>query len=294
MRFGVLGWLFLGLMAPFMASLTAQALEGLNIANAPLAVSQASPSVFMLFAKSQVGQESSVHVAAAFVVSHSVNNGISYIELLTAKHVIESFCQSDGRCPALQLYQNPRIEYRDYNYDFKNAGPYTMNPQLIAKSEKSDLALLRIPWSSKKPIHELRFVENLPRSSDKLYPIGFPIVYRRELPGSSVQPTLVTKRWSEGHLISLIKEERGFNFIRIKPGDSAPFLLGISADGMNGNSGGPVINDEGAAAGIVYATAAIAANRYAFTGSNGENENFHIAVIPAYVILEFLKTLRQN
>lgn len=132
------------------------------------------------------------------------------------------------------------------------------NAEVVSQSPSTDLALLQIPHQTK---HYLSFEQpGAVEIGDDVFTLGFPI---SALLGKEV-------KYSEGVINSLSGIQ----------GDATFFQISVPI--QPGNSGGPLINEDGNVVGIVTATAAVEAF-YKATGSLPQNVNW--AVKGAYASL---------
>ncbi len=139
--------------------------------------------------------------------------------------------------------------------------------EVVSASASADLALLRSPYQTKNFLTFAR--PSSTRLGDDVFTLGFPAT---EVLGNEV-------KYTDGSISSLSGFQNDATFYQI----SVPL--------QPGNSGGPLVNQDGNVVGLVTAVAAVA-EFYRATGSLSQNVNW--AVKGAYASLLLPPTMERN
>ena len=228
----------------------------------PTVIANAVDSVFFL----NVLNGKSSELGTAFMVGSEVGLNSTKVYFLTTTHSLKSVCSKPGPCPNLFLHQNPVIELNsaDKKFSFQTKDLSLHNFEIVKVSQNPDLVLVRtiIPSYQARTLKALRISKSCEVApGDKLYAIGFPGAYlRTHVAAFPIEvPNVIIKRWSEGILV----EESNF---KVEKSPGLNDLFATSIDSLDGNSGGPILNEQGEVVGVEKASRATPKNQYKYTG----------------------------
>lgn len=232
-----------------------------SLSNAPSAVLSAWKTTFAILTDSP----STYKIGSAFFVWEDKSIGSQQFYFLTANHNVNPSCNVGDVCPATYLTRDLRLKYQsDGKANLESMGESGFKQvEVVQRSVNPDVAVLRVTSSESS--------ENVPkplplpsncnlRTGEPLYVVGFPTTSDRSSPPSLAitEKDIQTKRWSQGMFVGLFNE-------RIN--DEIRLYIGATADALEGNSGGPIVNAAGEVISIVVKGASLSQNQFQYYGS---------------------------
>jgi S1-C subfamily serine protease len=156
----------------------------------------------------------------------------AYIGLVTAKHVIQ-----DNKGLTTKLIRSIQYDTMiDSSESVNEINDYTIVSSNTSSNYDVGLLVIKVPLEEAKQLTPLTFTNCSLAQGDPLVIIGFPaVMQRKKFDQNEVikDSSVIRKRISEGFLVNeYAKNEYGS-------------LIGTTADAMHGNSGGPVLDENG-------------------------------------------------
>jgi|GEM_PF-3868027 len=224
--------ILIGVLCSVLMGSFSWASEGLFLAPPPPALQTAWNNVYMVVL-SDTGGRTGSFVGTTFVVKKQKIQSKYYLGLATAGHVVyggkESlsatfFSLDNGIAPIDALVVNAAVS------PINDLGLFLVS---VSKELYDSTEPLKFPEES----------ECLARIGQKNYLIGFPAVSIRDQRDQKVKiedPQTIRKRWSQG-LFASVGEENPLD------------RVGTTADVIEGNSGSPVLDEQGRLRGVLVA-----------------------------------------
>lgn len=229
------------------SSQMARASEGFNTSldSAPNAIKAAWPKTFAILTDTPRLYE----IGTASLVWKSKSGTHWDLYFLTTDHVIKNpSCEKGKVCSKTYIVQNLQGSVAENKFaPAPISGLYFDKVEIVERSKNPDLALIRVSVPLETAGIPDAFI--LPSSCElpknqRLFAIGFPSTPDRTNPNSAPIPDRyeIKKRWSQGVLVDKFHDGEG-NDMRL--------YLGTTIDALQGNSGGPVIDEMGTVVGVL-------------------------------------------
>ncbi len=183
-------------------------------------------------------------VGTAFVVRvEQTGDKTLEIYLLTADHVVQGNCGTRlGFCRNIEISEGGIDLRTATDIDVTHPTARAIGAEILRASEYPDLALMRLVIDN-DPLWNRRALPLAEACSyaagEPVYVIGFPDIASRTY--KYAQPVedrnIVERRWSMGRILGPYRHK--------EPGGKMKYWVGITADSLAGNSGGPGLNAQG-------------------------------------------------
>jgi len=197
--------------------------------------------------------------SAVLVSFRDMNSGRRALYFLTADHVVTSKCGPQlGLCQNIVLSSSGSLDSAGNKVIEESPARTVTGAEVVARLEPEDLALLKIevdngPDWALRPASAAKHCDL--KSGQPVFLIGFPNTPARAAADMKAidDQNVVRRRWSEGIILDPVSSQ----------GD----WVGITADTLQGSSGGPAFNLDGELVGIVHR---VSDNRY--VGDESEDQ----------------------
>jgi S1-C subfamily serine protease len=197
--------------------------------------------------------------SAVLVSSGVTDSGRLALYILTADHVVTSKCGPQlGPCQNIVLTSSRSLDAAGSNVIEESPARTVTGAEVVARLEPKDIALLKIEVDNSKdwalrPVSVAKHCDL--KSGQPIFLIGFPNTPARTAADMKAidDQNVVRRRWSKG--------------IVLDPVSSQGDWIGITADALQGSSGGPAFNADGELVGIVHR---VSGNRY--MGNESEDQ----------------------
>jgi S1-C subfamily serine protease len=245
---------------------TAKAGEGFYETRPSLSgVSRAWDATFLI----AMSSESNHYMGSSALIGVHHQGQTYNLYFLTAFHVIKNNCKLNAKCKDTLLLPTANVPMSSEGLEsLSTQASHAMKDVVLVKFDESfDLALLRVQTPlgiAPAPIPMVDSCSDL--SGIQTYTIGFPWVSARVSPNSKAinHRTILLKRWSAGLLVGpLSKTPRGNYLLNEDESNKVPFVA-LTADALSGNSGGPIVDEEGRLVSIQKAITAQESTGYQF------------------------------
>lgn len=230
--------------------LVQQVAEGLNPETPPDALLNAWRATF-LFAFVDPNKDSKV--GSAFVVAREIHGDTQTLDLLTANHVLEGWCD-EVSCQNLHIFDNGEINTNGGTaWRSRTKSLAAPNLVVVDRDACNDLALVRITTRASLDVTPLVLADQESAPGDSVFAIGYPQAFLRKHTRDK-DPNVIKRRWSEGEVLGVT------DYGRLLAGE----YLTTDADALPGNSGGPVVNADGEVTGVLGLTGGQAAAGFVY------------------------------
>lgn len=242
---------------------------------APEAVKRAWNSTYILIS------EKTLYKGTAFVVASAKLGSMTRLYYMTNWHVADELCRSDMSCPSTVLARNVRITGSGTKIDSMDIRLHSV--RLIRSSHKLDLALIAVDVNSNSllptPI-QLSSDCHL-TAQEPLFSVGFPNISRRVQPLVPIDSSnVIQKRWSRG---LFVKYDRATDLgVNVE-------VTSSTVDFIPGQSGGPLLNQDGDLVGVMRSSAGTKENGYRYDGSEtSERLDWHSDAVRCEYLADFI------
>jgi S1-C subfamily serine protease len=229
----------------------------------PSTVTGAWDSTFMIL----LDEPTKYVYGTAFLVKKDVGRVSTVLYFLTNRHVIADYCEANKICPNAFLAQKANMVHQSDGLHLESLSGVFKDVEVVSLSKNPDLALLRVsvPADAKNLPEPLRISPTCEmKIGERLFTIGFSDPFYRTYPGSLpiADQKSIFKRWSKGIFTGYTKSDD-------RNDENTNHWIGTSVDGLEGGSGGPVLNENGQVVGAIKNLASLRSNQYRYDG----NEN---------------------
>jgi S1-C subfamily serine protease len=249
--------------------------EGFLADKLPPAVRAIWPSVYAYVCESRAG----TYTATAFLANKTSHGKLADYYFITAGHAIEE-CKSPRR------YLAENINQPLYESDGITAArpPQRLDgAELVYVDDAYDVAVVKVGASAALPIGNPLKVDG---SCDKalhreIYAVGFPGVTKRR----SLRMKREVKRWSQGEYVGLGRAEfRGV----------MSTYIASTLDSLPGNSGGPVVDEDGVLVGVVAKGAASEENNFRYDVDPQKWDDWQTFLVPCDAVARIMGRIGLN
>jgi Trypsin-like peptidase domain len=196
---------------------------------------------------------------AVLIASKVMNSGRLALYMLTADHVVTAKCGPQlGVCTNIVLSASQSLDL-DANDVIEESPTRTITgAEVVDRLEMEDISLLKIvvdnseAWAL-RPVSVVAHCDL--KSGQPVFLIGFPNARTRTAVGTIAidDPNVIKRRWSKGIILDQVYSQGNW--------------MGITADALQGSSGGPAFNTDGDLIGILHR---VSGNRY--VGNQSEDQ----------------------
>jgi len=217
--------------------------------------------------------------SAVLIASKVMTSGGLALYLLTADHVVTAKCGPQlGVCNNIVLSSSQSRDL-DANETIEESPRRTVTgAEVVDRLETEDISLIEIEVDNSEvwALRPVSVAEHCDlKSRQPVFLIGFPNTLTRTAAGMKAidDQSVIKRRWSEG--------------IMLDPVYSQGNWMGITADALQGSSGGPAFNTDGRLIGILHR---VPGNRY--VGNESEDQkrtNWQSLLVPCESVRTFLE-----
>ena len=235
----------------------------------PPAVRSIWPSVYAFVCESRT----SSYTATAFLVKTQIRGQRADYYFMTAGHAID-----DCKQPRRYLIEN--INQRSFESDgitLAKRPPRLDGVKLVYLDDAYDIAVVKVEVPAASRVGSpLAVDDSCDRSlHHEIYAVGFPAVGKRRSLGMKREE----KRWSKGDNVGLGGAEfRGVTSI----------YIASTVDSLPGNSGGPVVNDNGVLVGVLVQGVAGPENGFRYEVDPKKPDDWHSFLVPCDALLRIM------
>lgn len=242
----------------------------------PKAVDKNWDSIFLVQAKEA---DSELYAfGTAFLIETSQDSKGQDLYFLTNNHVVRNSSE-------ITIYKESEINVTDFGFEQESYELQIDNVKILKSLEQPDLALMHVRIKKDVDVPKpVKFSEDCQlQQKEELFIIGFPTVSLRtaknHLPIHDQKK--VYKRWSKG--ISL-----GIREFNLEENQQVINGLATTADAIGGNSGGPVLNQNGDLVAVLMGANVDESGGY--KGSEDPNNlKFHSTAISCTIVKDFVQ-----
>ncbi|MBI1649350.1 S1 family peptidase [Hyphomicrobium sulfonivorans] len=260
----------LAVAMPMLVLSSAHAGEGFFTDKRPAAVADAWNSVYAFVCEGTKGS----YTASAFPVRRVPKGERTEHYFITAGHAVED-------CKGQKRYLVEDTGGKRFEADGITLAPRPQrldNVKAVRIDDAYDLAVIRVVMPTKRRVGAPLPVNGQCDSAfeQEVYAIGFPGVAKRR----SLKQSQQIKRWSHGISVGVGKAE--FR-------DTTSAYIATSVDSLPGNSGGPVLAQDGSLVGVMAKGAAGPQNRFRYDVDPKKKGDWHSFVAPCSAVLQLLQ-----
>lgn len=263
------GSALLAVSVPILAASPPHAAEGFFTDERPDAVASAWSSVYAFVCEGGKGS----YTASAFPVRRVPKGERTEHYFITAGHAVQD-------CKGQKRYLVEDTGGKRFEADGITLAPRPQrldNVKAVRIDDAYDLAIIRVVMPSKRRVGAPLPLNGRCDSAfeREVYAIGFPGVTKRR----SLKQSQQIKRWSLGISVGIGKAE----FRK-----TTSTYIATSVDSLPGNSGGPVLAQDGSLVGVMAKGAAGPQNRFRYDVDPTKKGDWHSFVVPCSAVLQLM------